>query len=304
MKRSMFVFRLAGLLFLCLFLPGTAGADVRIRAAQSGATADTITIAWQAVQGAAYYHFQAVSSTAYPADSVSVKVSGTEVRLTSVPPDSIYRYIVLACGAGGEELGRSYVYEAAPSPGPITGVSVIGWNRSGTKGSFGLLANPFPNTLSGLEWELWDRKNAKKLCSGVIDGGELEFEARLKNNQLYILKVRGYVNNSGEHFFGPWHSSFVVPEPKIRRIRTVKGRGAVIRWQKVAGADRYLIFFSEKKNSGFRRAAVVKGTRGSCRIREVKKVPLVPGKTYYVRIKAAKGRLRSTGNATRSVRIK
>ncbi len=305
MKQFRLVFCLAALL-ICLFARGVpeASADESIHPYQAGATDTSVTIAWQKVSGAAYYNFQAVSLTDGTISPISRNQTETVSVIGPVPRDTVFRYIVFAFDADGRQLGRSFVYEAATAPGPVVTCSAIEWNEQGTMGTFGILFNPYPNTLSGFEWEIRDIRNERVLCSGSVSEGVLGFTAKLKTNQVYSLRVRGMMNNSGRIFYGSWTTAAVVPEPRMMRPRYIRKKQAVrLTWRKVAGAKCYSVYVSDKKNSGFKRVAVVRGSRTSCLLKKRRGLPLRPGKTYYFRIRARRGKDKSTGNLTKSVTI-
>lgn len=62
-----------------------------------------------------------------------------------------------------------------------------------------------------------------------------------------------------------------------------------IRWKKSAGADKYEIYRSKKKNGAYKKIATVKGTKKTYRDRKV-----TAGKAYYYKIKARSGSYKSS----------
>lgn len=91
----------------------------------------------------------------------------------------------------------------------------------------------------------------------------------------------------------------IVPSAPLIKVTTGKKK-ADVKWRKVAGATNYTVYYSLKKNGGFKKISTAKN---SCVIKNLK-----PGKTYYFKViankKVGNSVIKSSYSKTVSVKIK
>ena len=78
----------------------------------------------------------------------------------------------------------------------------------------------------------------------------------LKKHNFYKVKVRAYaLNSKNEKMYGSWSSwKYVSPQPDVTKIKNNKSKkGIQISWDKIKGANRYVVYVSTKKDSGYKK---------------------------------------------------
>ena len=109
----------------------------------------------------------------------------------------------------------------------------------------------------------------------------------LKNHNFYKVRVRAYsLNSKNEKIYGVWSSwKYVSPQPDVTKKQKVK-KGIKIKWDKINGADRYVVYVSTKKDSGYKKFQTT--GKNSTTITKYGKNKLKSGKTYYFYVVAQK----------------
>jgi len=129
--------------------------------------------------------------------------------------------------------------------------------------------------------------------------------SKLKAGTIYKYKVRAYTKDDGT-IWGDYSKVFETATkcktPKITKLTTTKGK-ATIKWSNVSGESGYQVYYSTKKDSGYKKVKsykvnVVKGSKSK----------LKSGKKYYFKVRAYKktvsGTVYSAWSAVKSVKIK
>ena len=129
--------------------------------------------------------------------------------------------------------------------------------------------------------------------------------SKLKAGTTYKYKVRAYTKDDGT-IWGDYSKVFETATkcktPSIKKLTTTKGK-ASFTWSNVSGESGYQVYYSTKKNSGYKKVTsyktnVVKGS----------KKKLKSGKKYYFKVRAykktASGTVYSSWSAVKSVKIK
>ena len=129
--------------------------------------------------------------------------------------------------------------------------------------------------------------------------------SKLKEGTAYKYKVRAYTKDDGT-IWGSYSDVFETATkcktPSITKLTTTKGKASYT-WSNVSGESGYQVYYSTKKDSGFKKVAsyktnVVKGS----------KTKLKSGKKYYFKVRAykktASGTVYSAWSAVKSVKIK
>ena len=106
---------------------------------------------------------------------------------------------------------------------------------------------------------------------------------KLKSGTTYKFSVKAYTKNSkGTVWAEETHRITTATKPAVPSATAKAGEGkAVLNWKTVTGATGYVVYMSEKKDSGYKKL----GSTGklSCTVKNLKK-----GKTYYFKVKAYK----------------
>ncbi len=127
----------------------------------------------------------------------------------------------------------------------------------------------------------------------------------LKAGTVYKYKVRAYTKDDGT-IWGSYSDVFETATkcktPKITKLTTTKGK-ASLAWSNVSGESGYQVYYSTKKDSGYKKvksykANVVKGSKSK----------LKSGKKYYFKVRAYKktdsGTVYSSWSKVKSIKIK
>ena len=129
--------------------------------------------------------------------------------------------------------------------------------------------------------------------------------SKLKAGTIYKYKVRAYTKDDGT-IWGDYSKVFETATkcktPKITKLTTTKGK-ATVKWSNVSGESGYQVYYSTKKDSGYKKVKSYKvnTTKGS-------KSKLKSGKKYYFKVRAYKktdsGTVYSSWSAVKSIKIK
>ncbi len=129
--------------------------------------------------------------------------------------------------------------------------------------------------------------------------------SKLKAGTAYKYKVRAYTKDYGT-IFGSYSSAFETATkcktPSITKLTTTKGKASCT-WSNVSGESGYQVYYSSKKDSGYKKVAsyktnVVKGSKSK----------LKSGKKYYFKVRAykktASGTVYSAWSSVKNIRVK
>ena len=289
-SRFITIFSAAFLLLAVSAVPVSAQIAVR----QTRATRSSITLSWPATSGAAGYYL-----AYYRADASGNKVGSMVEKdlgnrrsytMTGLSAGKYYGYAIAAYSSAYNKLDSSGSTDkyAATAPGKLKKVTPKGWGN-GKTGYFELKS--YPDSLRGFQWKLLNRRGTKVIKKGTSTN--TVFSAAVKTNQVYKLKVRGYSLIDGKKFYGPWYTKTVVPQPKLKVPTYVSGNRMRVGWSKVAGATKYIVYGSTSSNSGYKKIATVGRNTRSYVVSKVRGSRLQKYKTYYFKVVAVCGKVRS-----------
>ncbi len=127
----------------------------------------------------------------------------------------------------------------------------------------------------------------------------------LKAGTVYKYKVRAYTKDDGT-IWGDYSKVFETATkcktPKITKLTTTKGKASLV-WSNVSGESGYQVYYSTKKDSGYKKvksykANVLKGSKSK----------LKSGKKYYFKVRAYKktdsGTVYSSWSKVKSIKVK
>ena len=302
---------------LALLVMGTAicasAATGNIDQNQSSATEKSVTVSWNTISEADYYELSYCKYETYKkyknehliADmpgASTVRVRGTSYTINCAK-DSAFMCDVIAFSSAGLKIDQAgYNRPLATVPGKLKKFKVERWNRS--KGGFFIMrSNPYPNTMTGVEWKLLTR-NGKKIAAQGRVTETLYIEApAAPTNQVYRLSVRGYTTVNHKKFYGPWYTKTVVPQPMMKELKLVKVNQESkikVSWRKVAGATKYIVYASTNATKGYKKVGTVKNTKSSLNVSKIYGKPLEKGVEYFFKVRAVRGKVKSTVTNYRS----
>ena len=154
--------------------------------------------------------------------------------------------------------------------------------RKATENSLELTWNEVHGA-SGYELFKYNGKKWKKIATVNATGFTIN---KLSGATEYKFKVRAFVDSDGERVYSKQSAVCQsATKPKTVKITSVVNRGVgrlTISWDKVNGADGYIVYTSLKKNGGFKEAAVLNGSsKTKCVLQKLKS-----NKKYYVTVKS------------------
>lgn len=126
--------------------------------------------------------------------------------------------------------------------------------------------------------------NGKKFASGTATAGTNPTAEvnKVKNNQIYKMKVRAYTEINGKKYWGSWSTiAYFFTQPRVTKLGTANGK-LTIGWGKVAGATGYTVMVSTKPKSGYKKVKTVSNKVSSVSIAKLGNQKIKKGGKYYV----------------------
>ena len=244
----------------------------------STSTSDSITLAWSEVKDADFYGLYFMNSAGKW--KLYRKVEGNSYKIYSLPSGTTYTFGV-----------RAYVYEdgmniASPTyvtlreaTRPLKPEKVVAnqnetaikltWTAS--KGATGYRVYGYNAKIKS--WVIV--KSSTKACNTIV--------SNLGTGVSYKFAVRPYIDTGSKIVWSEDYITLVTStKPVAPVLKATSLKGAVrFEWDKVIGADGYIIYGSTKSNSGYVRLCVTKNLTYT-------KSGLASGQTYYFRAYSVK----------------
>ncbi len=260
---------------------------------KTDSTTSSVTVEWPSVPGANAYRVK-WSGGGLEKETV-VYSESAKVRYTigSLPANNSYTITVYSARTnsaktylGCSTLYWNYVSETYKiTPGKVTGVQVANyWSYISE-----LNVNYNKLVADGYEAEAYTANKKKDTKVASVDGnsyvGVYLKSSKFKKHNFFKVRVRAYATTSdGVKKYGAWSDwKYVCQQPDVTKM-TSKSNGMQIKYDKISGADRYIVYMSTKKDSGYKKVATTKKT--SVTIKKLGKKKLKKGKTYYVYVVA------------------
>ena len=288
---------------------GTTSQPLRIVTAPDTASAtlthtksstNTIGLKWSEVPGADVY--QVVYSQSGTTNEFTKETTGTSVTLKNLSKDARYTIKVCAGKKYTDGTGRAWglgttKYGGPVKPAKVEGVKVNGYYQNLSKIS---ITNKAKACADGYQYQLYTaykgQNKETKVKSITVNqnnpGSSNQVSASmklsaLKNHNFYKVRVRAYsLNSKDEKIYGVWSSwKYVSPQPDVTKKQKVN-KGIKVNWDKIKGADRYVVYVSTKKDSGYKKFQTT--GKNSTTITKYGKNKLKSGKTYYFYVVAQK----------------
>lgn len=249
---------------------------------QSAAKETSATIKWSKVTGADGYR---VVYKNYESGKQTSKTTKTNsITLTKLSKNARYLVAVYAYRQDGTALKAEYDYGAYPDdyirvlPTAPSGIKIVEAYESVASYYFKINNRA---SAKGLQYQVRNSKNAS-IASGYDTFTSSEFNARgskIKRNQFYKVRVRGYVTIGTKKVYGKWSSDVWFagnPQPKTY---SKSDSGIKISWAKTSGANSYTVYVSTKRDSGYKKVGTT--TKNNILVKKYGSKSLVKGKTYY-----------------------
>lgn len=250
-----------------------------------------MTLAWDAPTGANYYEIKYWLSEENIDSASTVSSETNSIQFTGLNKNSkynvrIYSYRVTSAGY---KAGYAYEYGSKNDinvlPTKVTGITNTKFSPDDYETTFSW---DKLNTADGYQYYIYDN-SGKKILSGKEGYYSLYLKSnKLKKDQFYRIKVRGYITLANNKVkYGEWSDvTYFAKSPNQKVSAKQSGKNIKVSWNKVTGATNYTVYVSNKPNSGYKKVGTVKKT--STTIKKYGKSSLKNGKTYYVKVVANK----------------
>jgi hypothetical protein len=249
---------------------------------QTAAAVNGFTVQWDAVSGASGYYvdYYRAGST----KKTTKNITKNQITLTKLTKNSEYNLYVTPYrkSASGFVAVDETIYTAGynipvrPSKAGKATVTKL-WQSIGKVN----LKTKKIACADGYQYVLYSVSSGKKIASGSSTGyssADIK-SAKLKKSAVCKVRVRAYVTVKGKKVYGAWSGwTYICASGQVTLTRSKTGIHAS--WSKVTGADRYVVYISTDKDSGYRKCLVTAKT--SCDIKSYGKANIETDKKYYV----------------------
>lgn len=280
---------------------GTTSQPLRIVTAPDTASAtlthtksstNTIGLKWSEVPGADTYEVEYYIDSSKARKCVTTK---TGVTLKKLAKNETYTIYVTAGRryADGTTTAWSdndlYKWGIPVKPSKVSGVDVTHYWQNLSEIC---VENSRIGCADGYQYQLYTAyKDKDSKIKTVTTSSAYTYikTSALKKHNFYKVKVRAYaLNSKNEKMYGSWSSwKYVSPQPDVTKIKNNKSKkGIQISWDKIKGANRYVVYVSTKKDSGYKKFQTT--TKTGTVIKKCGKNKLKSGKNYYFYVEPQK----------------
>lgn len=253
---------------------------------KTASTTKTVSIAWTGVNAASGYMVEYDND--YEGEPSKVYVTGCSAKLSNLEKDSEYNITVTPYKAttNGTYVALSdkypQTYHAKVTPSKVTGVDCYLYH---SLKKMTIDCDYMKQNADGYQFQVYraDGKGKKIISKTQKGSGYISLSNKtLAKDYMFKVRVRAYVDDSGKKAYGSWSSwKYVSKELEITKLKNTK-KGIKVTWDKLNGADRYVVYASTKQKSGYKKVKTInKGSTTSCTVSKIGKSKLKKGKTYY-----------------------
>ena len=255
-------------------------------------TTNSITVNWSAVPGADVYEVEYYTTSTAKMQCIT---TGTSVTLKNLTKNASYTIRVtggrkyadgMTIAWSGDYISRGNV---SVKPSKVSGVEVNYYWQNLSEIS---VRNSTIECADGYQYQLYTAyKDKDSKIKTVTTSSAYTYikTSALKKHNFYKVKVRAYaLNSKNEKMYGSWSSwKYVSPQPDVTKIKNNKSKkGIQISWDKIKGANRYVVYVSTKKDSGYKKFQTT--TKTGTVIKKCGKNKLKSGKNYYFYVEPQK----------------
>lgn len=258
---------------------------------QTAVTTTSMTLSWTAPAGANYYEIKYWKSGASSDTAKTVSSTTNSVKLSKLSKNTVYNVSILSYRKNSKGyLASSSSYGATEYSLGVLPTKVKGVENTIFYSYINVAYFEWDKSASadGYQYYIYDN-SGKKILSGKSSSNSLRVDSsKIKKDQFYRIKVRGYValsNNKTK--YGEWSDLLYfarTPDSKVTAKQS--GKNIKVSWNKVTGATNYTVYVSTKEKTGYKKVGTTSKTNMT--IKKYNKASLKSGKTYYVRIIANK----------------
>lgn len=127
--------------------------------------------------------------------------------------------------------------------------------------------------------------NGKYSKVKVVSSNVTSLSVSAVTGRTYYYKIRAYKNVNGGKIYGNYSSvkkaKSVLSKVSLTSVKRSSSKKVTLKWKKVAGASGYVIYYSRKKGSGYKKLVTVKKGKTAAYKASVKK-----GQRYYYKVRA------------------
>lgn len=264
-------------------------------------TSSAITLKWNSVTGADGYRVYKYDSETKKYKKVK-DVTGQSIKISGLASGTTYKFKVKAFRKdGGTIWGKAtdaYAFATNPAPTQIVSYSKnttsvnLKWKK--VSGANGYVIYRY----SSGKWQ-----RIKTITSGTKVSCKI---GGLKSGTAYKFCIKSYKKSGGSTLWSSKSSSIaVVMNPAAPTLKVTSSRKGIasFKWSNVSGESGYQVYFSFKKDGGFKKLATVNADITKL----IWEKPL-SGKTYYFKVrsykKTAQGTLYSAWSNVCAIEIK
>ena len=249
---------------------------------QTGATSNTITIAWNALAGAQSYTVYKYNS--YNNYTPVATTTATSLKISGLSASFSANYFVVANAkniTGFTATSKEYIrreMRTAPAKVALVALSHY-WSFSRTAG----FKWSGVNNADGYQYQVLNSKGKAIYTNMVnITSGSI---SPFKKGQFTRTRVRAYIKVGNGYVYGPWSGySYNAISSKVTAKRSKNRKKITVKWKKVTGASGYNVYVSTKSDRGFKKCKKVSKKKSSYTITKYGKKKLSKKKTYYVKV--------------------
>ena len=260
---------------------------------QTGAGTTSISLSWQAASGANCYKLTCYQSGTSENNASEIVSKKNSVKITGLKKNSRYQGHIYAgrtssTGYTAYATSGGYYSNSAVTPTKIKGVENTAFYPASNAAYFEWKK---ANAANGYEYIIYDNSKKKIYSGSRTSSASFRVSTnKLKKEQFYQIKVRGYVNlSNNKKAYGEWSDVlYFAKDPSYKLSVKTSKKKIQLNWKKVKGASNYTVYISDKQNSGYKKVGTYNSKKTSATIRKFGKKALKSGKTYYVRIDASK----------------
>lgn len=253
---------------------------------QTGQTKNSASVSWNTVSGASSYTcvYEYYSSDGQRVNRGRQTVTNPSIQLVGIPTGGMYILYLQASDSAGNYNAASEFRGAASLPKVRT---IAYWKPFAA--SSRLQVAWAPNSYANQYTAVLYKKSGKKVQTVTVKSGQncIAYFSKSNTSTCYTVKLTPKAAGSGLSVTGPSASFYAVPQPKLTSTKKDVHRNRVaLRWKKVSGASRYMVYVSPQKTKRsstggmkFKKVATVKGNRYN--LKKYKGKTINTGKRYY-----------------------
>lgn len=251
---------------------------------QTAATEDTVTLTWLPFDGADSYKISRHIAPDQPEQELAI-VTGTTATVT-LGKNQEARLRVTPLKSGTETSTSTLVSTSVQTytlPAPLSKVRVTNSFDTDTAPEIGWEDIKYGN----IEATVYNYKG-KKITSGTSSSSWPYVTVNSLKGKMGYVVFKTYIEINGVKYYGKQPVTInLVPQPKITKT-TVRQNKAVIKWKKVKGAKKYIVYAAKNFSTNkFKKIATVSASKNSYTFKKWNKKTINTRKdAYYIKVVA------------------